>query len=173
MILKMLFPAYRDARNAKDFGSRFMDRLGRLFMGSPESKGLGRVLPELRNTYYYCKHDRIIPTDKVKEWFKDSILVNEYRQVEHREISKAAWMALSLYAVIAVCLVSFLSGWGGTDTSGSSSRGAGGSDVAGSVATDATASECNIVRQTGRPPMRLAGRDPAVLLAQCDKKFPQ
>lgn len=172
MLIKMLFPAYRDARNAKEFGSRFMNLLGRVFMGSPESKGLGHVMPALRDTYYYCKHDRLIPPGEVEQWFKDSILVSEYRQLEHREISKATRLAVSLYAVLAVVLVAMLPGTSSTSTGGALPNLTGGANAQ-TTAENLTQRECQIARNTLALPMRLSHMDLGDLLAQCDANFPQ
>lgn len=170
MILKLLFPAYRTNPNAKDFGSHFMNLLGRVFMGSPQSKGLGGVMPALRDTYYYCKHDRLIPKGKEAEdkWLKGSILLSEYRQVEHREISKATWMAVSLYAVLAVGAVGLFTGEDGSSSARSSLP-----SITGPAAFDGEISqqECDLLLMTGSPPMRLFEHDVDSLVAKCQADY--
>lgn len=99
--MKFLFDVYKKNHGPR-FGSRFMNCLGRLFMGSPEGKGLDGVRQDLRDTYYWDKKDRVIPVDALDEWMEQSILVNEYRQVE---APAAAWATTIVLAVSTTLLV--------------------------------------------------------------------
>jgi hypothetical protein len=105
MILKYLFTQY-DNRMGPTFGSRVLKLLGTTFMGSPASKGLGHVREDLQKSYYYIKEDRILPQGDaaLEEWQMQSILVNQYREVEAPSVARTATAVGLLVATLCVAL---------------------------------------------------------------------
>lgn len=99
--MKFLFDVYKKEHGPR-FGSRFMKALGNLFMGTPESKGLGDVRQDLRDTYYWEKTDRVIPVDELEEWMEQSVLVNQYRQIETPAAAKATSLVLAVASIALV-----------------------------------------------------------------------
>lgn len=98
MILKYLFAQYDD-RRGPIFASRLMTRLGETFMGSVEAKGLGHIREDLKRTYYDTADDRRMPSGgaDLDEWQKQSILLTQYRQIEHKQVAKAT----SIFVLVA------------------------------------------------------------------------
>lgn len=99
--MKFLFDVYKKKHGPR-FGSRFMKLLGNLLMGTPESKGWEGIRKDLLDTYYWDKNDRVIPVPELDEWMEQSVLVNEYRQVETPAVAKATSLALAVASILLV-----------------------------------------------------------------------
>lgn len=111
MFLKYLFAQYDD-RRGPIFASRLMTRLGLLFMGSPDQKGLGHIRQDLKDSYYQTADDRRLPLDPaaLEEWQRHSILLSEYRQLEHPEIARASFFAVCAASLVLVAAASPFNG---------------------------------------------------------------
>ena len=111
MILKYLFAQY-DTRRGPIFASKLMTKMGEIFMGSLEDKGLGHLRQDLKDSYYRTAPDRRLPkgTAALIEWQRQSIQVSEYRQVEHPQIALATTLFLLMSSVVLVAAASPFNG---------------------------------------------------------------
>lgn len=112
MILKHLFHQYDTGQPKPCFASRLMKALGNRLMGTPAEKGLGHIMDELQNNYYYTQADRRLPREKKKlqQWQMDSIQVSEYRQVEAPQIALATSIAVFAGSFVLVAAASLFNG---------------------------------------------------------------
>ena len=109
-MLAWLFTQYRTAGKLR-FGSKWLNRHGRLLLGSPESLGMGHLSEDVRRSYYYLRADRVPPVedgDAYTNWTKDRLYASQVQQVSERWVAKAAFVGGSV-----LCGALCVGGWMG------------------------------------------------------------
>lgn len=117
-MLAWLFTQYRTPGQLH-FGSKWLNLHGRLFLGSPESYGMGHLSELVRRTYYYLRADRVPPVedgDAYTAWTKDRLYASQVQQVSERWVAKASFVVGSVLCV-ALCI----GGWIGRQGDATSS----------------------------------------------------
>jgi len=107
-MLASLFTQYRKPGQLR-FGSKWLNLHGRLFLGSPESYGMGHLSEGVRRAHYYLRADRVPPVedaDAYTNWTKDRLYASQVQQVSERWISKASFLVGAI-----LCLALGVGGW--------------------------------------------------------------
>lgn len=107
-MLAWLFTQYRTAGDLR-FGSKWLSLHGRLFLGSPESYGMGHLSEQVRRSYYYLRADRVPPVDDANaytNWTKDRLYASQVQQVSERWVAKASFVVGA-----SLCVALCVGGW--------------------------------------------------------------
>lgn len=109
-MFKWLFTQYREPGKLH-FGSKWLNLHGRLFLGSPESLGMGHLSEGVRRTFYYLRADRRPPVrdDAAYEaWTKDRLYASKVEQVAERWVAKAGFLACAPLCLVLAVLAHWL-----------------------------------------------------------------
>ena len=109
-MFKWLFTQYREPGKLH-FGSKWLNLHGRLFLGSPESFGMGHLSEGVRRTFYYLRADRRPPVrdDAAYDaWTKDRLYASKVEQVAERWGAKAGFLACAPLCLVLAVLAHWL-----------------------------------------------------------------
>ncbi len=99
-----LFVQYRE-KGKLHFGSKWLNLLGRTFIGSPESFGLQDCRENVLKSFYYLRADRKMPVADDGEheaWKTDSLRASQVRHASEKYVSKAGFVVTAT-ACMALC----------------------------------------------------------------------
>ena len=107
-MLKFLFLQY-DTNPGLTFASRFMKRVGNLFIGPLSAHGLGYLRRDAQESYFYIKEDRKLPNPgaALEQWEMEGILLAQFRELQAPQVARAAFYGLLAinFAFVALAMV--------------------------------------------------------------------